>query len=80
MALPVKIENCFGVLENWSIGVLAKAKTLISTELVFSLLHYSTTPSLRQTAAREERPLDPPQEADQRRVFGPGFFTFKVQR
>jgi hypothetical protein len=49
--LPVKIAICFGVLEHWSIGVLAKAKARIQFELFFSLLHYSTTPSLQQTTA-----------------------------
>jgi hypothetical protein len=39
-------------LEYWSIGVLAKTKAQISLALVFSLLHYSTTPSLLQAAAR----------------------------
>jgi hypothetical protein len=29
--LPVKIVSCFGVLEYWSIGVLEKARTRIST-------------------------------------------------
>ena len=38
-----------GVLEYWSVG---KTKAHICVELVFSLLHYSTTPSLQQTAAR----------------------------
>ena len=42
------------VLEYWSIGVLAKTKAQILLELVFSLLHYSTTPSLQQTAARRK--------------------------
>ena len=31
VALPIKIASCFGVLEYWSIGVLAKAKARIST-------------------------------------------------
>jgi len=31
MVLAVKIESCLGVLEYWSIGVLAKEKALIST-------------------------------------------------
>ncbi len=43
MALPVKIVSCFGVLEYWSIGVLEKAKTRISTQI--SPYHYSITPA-----------------------------------
>jgi hypothetical protein len=31
MALTKKTANCSGVLEYWSIGVLAKAQVLIST-------------------------------------------------
>ncbi|MGD8706116.1 MAG: hypothetical protein PVI84_11420 [Syntrophobacterales bacterium] len=39
-----------GVLEYWSVG---KSKSQeFQLGLVFSLLHYSTTPSLQQTAAR----------------------------
>jgi len=52
MALTVKIESC---LEYWSIGALEcwkKRKPLFQFELVFSLLHYSTTPSLQETAAK----------------------------
>jgi hypothetical protein len=52
MALPVKIASGFGVLEYWSIGVLEKRKPEFQLERVLSLLHYSTTPSLQQTAAR----------------------------
>ena len=67
--------TCRPVLEYWSIGVLAKAKLEFPLELVLSLLHYSTTPSLRQTAARGERPLQPLRGQRKARYFGPGFFT-----
>jgi hypothetical protein len=40
MALPVKMTYSFGVLEYWSIGVLEKAKTRISTGI--SHYHYSS--------------------------------------
>jgi hypothetical protein len=51
MALPVKIASRSGALDCWSIGVLEKAKAKFQLELVLSLLHYSTTPLLLQTAA-----------------------------
>ncbi len=53
MFSPVKIASFFGVLEHWSIGVLTKKrKPKFQLELVLSLLHYSTTPSLQETTAR----------------------------
>ena len=33
MDLRVKVVNCFGALEYWSIGVLQKAKARISTSI-----------------------------------------------
>jgi len=42
MVLAVEIGSCFGALEYWSIGVLAKAKARIQLKLVLSLLHYSS--------------------------------------
>jgi hypothetical protein len=66
MALPVKIESFFGVLEYWSVGKSESPNFKLNWS--FSLLHYSTTASLQQTAAREERPLKPPQEASQSRI------------
>ena len=55
MFSPVKIASFFGVLEHWSIGVLTKKrKPKFQLELVLSLLHYSTTPSLQETTARGE--------------------------
>jgi hypothetical protein len=50
----------------WSTGVLEcwqKRKQEFQLELVLSLLHYSTTPSLQQTVARGERLLKPAQRA-----------------
>ena len=66
MALPVRIAGCFGVLDYWSVGKSESAE--FQLELVLSLLHYSPTPPLQQTAARGERPLKPPQGAAQSRV------------
>jgi hypothetical protein len=60
MVLPVNIGRSFGVLEYWSIGVLGKANASKFNLDYFSPLHYSTTPSLQQTAARGERPVKPP--------------------
>ena len=52
MALPVRMTSAFKVLEYWTIGVLEKAKTLISILYQFVLLlHYSTTPLFQQTPA-----------------------------
>jgi len=48
MALPVKMTYSFGVLEYWSIGVLEKAKTRISTGI--SHYHYSITPPLHYSS------------------------------
>jgi hypothetical protein len=44
MALPVKMTSAFKVLEYWTIGVLEKAKTLIS--ICISSYYYSITPPL----------------------------------
>ncbi|UCE81924.1 MAG: hypothetical protein JSV47_09260 [Deltaproteobacteria bacterium] len=71
MALAVKIGSCFGVLEYWRVGKTKNPE--FQLELVLSFLHYSSTPSLQQTAAKGERPLKPPQGAAQSRV--PLFFT-----
>ena len=49
MAVPAKIASCFGVLEYWSVGKSESPNFKVSW--FFSLLHYSTTPSLQQTAA-----------------------------
>jgi hypothetical protein len=60
MALPAQVRT---LLEYWIIGVLEcwqKRKPEFHLELVFSLLHYSTTPSLQQTAQKGERLLHPP--------------------
>jgi hypothetical protein len=76
IALPVKIPNCFGVLEYWSFGVLEKAKHRIQFQSVLSLLHYSTTPSLQQTAATRERPFKTPQEHSQAGSYRLGYFIF----
>jgi hypothetical protein len=43
--------SSLGVLEYWSIGVLAKRKLTFDLNWSLSLLHYSTTPSLQQTPA-----------------------------
>jgi len=48
MALQVKIASCFGVPEYWSIGVLGKAKALISIRIgpfITPLLNHSITPA-----------------------------------
>jgi hypothetical protein len=42
MPLPVQVATCFGVLEYWSIGVLAKRKPEFSLHWSF---HYSITPA-----------------------------------
>jgi hypothetical protein len=68
MTLPVKIAIRFGVLEYWSVGVLAKAKSEFQSELVFfitPLLHHSITPV---DCRKGERVWKPPQEAAQIRV------------
>jgi hypothetical protein len=41
MDLPVQVATCFGVLEYWSIGVLAKQKPTFNLNWSF---HYSITP------------------------------------
>jgi hypothetical protein len=60
-------------MEYWSIGVLAKTKVRILLELVFSLLHYSTTPSLQQTAARRKEYGSPFRGQCKAGSFGSGF-------
>jgi hypothetical protein len=52
-----KLFWSIGVLEYWSVGKSESPNFEVNWS--FSLLHYSTTPSLQQTAAREERPLKP---------------------
>jgi hypothetical protein len=69
-----KDANSLGVLEWWSTGVLVKMKARISFELVFSLLHYSTTPSLQQTAARGKEHASPLKGQSKAGYFGSGFF------
>ena len=70
-----------GVVEYWH-----KLKSEYQIKQVLSLLHYSTTPSLQQTAPRGERALEPSQGAapsqglprrslGEGRSSGPGFFT-----
>jgi hypothetical protein len=60
--------------------VLAKMKARISFELVFSLLHYSTTPSLQPTAARGKEYGSPLRGQFKAGSFGFGFFTFLAAR
>ena len=58
MAVPVKIASCIGVLEYWSIGVLAKEKALISTLIgpfITPLLRHSITPAV--ALASEYQPI-----------------------
>ena len=54
MVLPVEITSDYGVLGYWSTGVLQKNRHEIQNELVLSLLHYSATPVLPDTVAREK--------------------------
>jgi hypothetical protein len=60
-----------GVLEYWSVG---KTKAHIYFELVFSLLYYSTTPSLQQTAASWKEYGNFLKGHCKARSFGSGFF------
>ncbi len=65
-----------GVLEYWSV---AKTKALIYLELVFSLLHYSTTPSLQQAAARGKDYGSPLRGQCKAGSFESGFFTIVIK-
>ena len=47
MALPVQMASYFGVLEYWSIGVLAKRKPTFNLNWSF---HYSITPPLHHSS------------------------------
>ena len=72
MALPVQVR---ALLEYWRIGVLVKMKARIQFELVLSLLHYSTTPSLQTTGARGKEYGNPLRWQWKAGYFGSGFFT-----
>jgi hypothetical protein len=47
MALPVHVATCFGVLEYWRIGVLAKRKLTFTLNWSF---YYSITPPLHHSS------------------------------
>jgi len=46
MALPVKINGYYGIVEYWSSGVLEKAKSQKPKLKLNQYIHYSINPSL----------------------------------
>jgi hypothetical protein len=58
-----------GVLEHWSVGKSESPNFNLDWSF-----HYSTTPSIQQTAARGERAFKPPQGAAQSLVLGARVF------
>ena len=70
--------SSLGVLEYWSIGVLAKRKLTFDLNWSLSFLHYSTTPSLQQTPASWKEYGNPLRGQSKVGSFGSGFLTSRL--
>jgi hypothetical protein len=75
MALPVQVASCFGVLEYLSVGKNESPNLTCIDLFITPLLHYSTTPSLQQTAAKGKDHGSPLRGQFKAGSFGSGFFT-----